>query len=293
MNVRSIRLAVFTLSVAAPLGGLGSLARAQSPSPSSYASSVTAYTAGTGVAAGYTDPSAALGEPSRVTPGAFGGPVDPFDAAYLGSQLVGIGANGSLTVHFDTPIRNDVAHPYGADFQVFGSSFFVVTNAMDANFNYIGTPTTDGSVFGAGAADTRVSVSADGVHFFTLNPALAPQIKNLFPTDGAGDFGVPVNPALGNLAFAGLSLDGTRSRYAGSAGGAAFDLAWARDDQGNAVVLDRADYVRIDVLRGKVEVDGLALVRPLSSVPEPSDRALFALGLGALLVLGARLKTSL
>ncbi len=244
-----------------------------------YASSVTSYTSGTGVAAGYTDPSAALGEPSRVTPGAFGGPVDPFSAPYLGSQLVGLGTDGSLTVQFNTPIRNDSSHTYGLDFQVFGNSFFVVTNGFDADFNYIGTPATDGSVFGAGAADARISVSADGVHFFTLNPALAPELKNLFPSDGSGDFSKPVNPAAGNAAFAGLTLDGIRAVYSGSGGGAGFDLAWAQDSGGHAVNLDQASYVRIEVTRGKLQIDGFSLVGPLTSVPEPSVWALGALGL--------------
>ncbi len=266
--------------LAAVLGGLNVAAQ--------YPSAVTAYSAGAGVAVGYTDPTVALGEPSRSTPGTFGGPVDPFDSPYLGSQLVGIGAGGSLTVHFDTPVQHDASHPFGVDFQVFSGSFFVVTNSFDSNFNYVGTPATDGSVFGTGAASTRVSVSADGVTFFTLNPALAPQIKSLFPTDGAGDFTRPVNPSLTSADFAGLTLDGVRNRYAGSAGGTGFDLAWAQDGTGHSVAIDQASYVRIDVLSGKVEVDGLAAVRGLTSVPEPSAWALGIIGLVPVLVLGRR-----
>jgi hypothetical protein len=56
------------------------------------------------------------------------------------------------------------------------------------------------------------SVSADGVHFFTLNPALAPELKNLFPTDSLGRFlEAGRYPAAGNAAFAGLTLDGIRA----------------------------------------------------------------------------------
>lgn len=274
-----MKLRQFAVSAVAALTVLllpGGVARAQTPSP--FAASVTAYTAGTGVAAKYTNPNAALGEPSRVTPGDFGGPVDPFSAPYLESQLVGVGAGGSLTLRFDTPVRNDPAHPYGIDFQVFGSSFFVVTNGFDANFNYIGTPATDGSVFGDGAAQTRVSVSADGVTFFTLNPSLAPQIKALFPTDGSGDFGSPVNPALKSSDFAGLTLNGVRALYSGSGGGAGFDLAWAQDSGGHAVSVDQAAFIRIDVLQGKTEIDGAALIRPYTAVPEPGAWALAILG---------------
>lgn len=243
-----------------------------------YAGSVISYTAGAGVTAGYTDPVASIGEPSRVTPGQFGGPVDPFNSAYLGSQLVGLGTGGALTVHFDSPVMNNPANAFGVDFQVFGNSFFVVTNATDANFNYIGTPATDGSVFGANGISTRVSVSKDGQTFFTLSPSLAPILKNLFPTDGSGNFTIPVNPALKGADFAGLTLDQIRAKYAGSGGGTGFDLAWARDGQGNPVTLDEINFVKVEVLSGTVQIDGFSVV------PEPATWALFGLGLGALVV---------
>jgi len=44
----------------------------------------------------------ALGEPSRVTPGDFGGPVDPFDPPYLPTQLVSVGqgvAHSAISEH--------------------------------------------------------------------------------------------------------------------------------------------------------------------------------------------------
>src|SRR5690349_3213061 len=88
-----------------------------------FASSVVSYVPGTGVAAGLTNPAAALGEPSRVTPGTYGGPVDPFDPAYLGSQLVSIGTGGSLTVKFSQPILNHPLNRFGIDFIIFGNSF--------------------------------------------------------------------------------------------------------------------------------------------------------------------------
>ena len=250
-----------------------------------HAGAVISYHPGVGVGVAYTDPTAALGEPSRVTPGQFGGPVDPFNPAYLGSQLVGVGSGGSLTVRFDTAVHNDPANVFGLDFQIFSSSFFVVTNATDANFNYLGTPSTDGSVFGADGVATRVSVSQDGQTFFTLNPSLAPVVKNLFPTDGGGSFTLPVNPALKNLDFAGLTLDNLRTKYAGSGGGTGFDLAWAQDAQGQSVTLGDINFVRVDVLGGKIEIDGFSAVSP---VPEPATWALFSLGLGTLALLRRR-----
>ncbi len=237
-----------------------------------FADSVVSYTSGTGFQPGYNSPASALGEPSRVTPGTFGGPVDPFNAPYLSSQLVSLGLGGSLTVQFNSPILNHPANPFGLDFNVFGNAGFVITNAMDENWNYLGTPRTDGSLYGADAATTRVSVSSDGINFFTLNPTLAPTVDGLFPTDGSGDFGLPMNPALNGGAFVGLDLAGIRSLYNGSSGGIGFDIAWAQDGSGNGVSLTSISFVRVEVLAGKAEIDGFAVV------PEPASAALLLLG---------------
>lgn len=237
-----------------------------------FASSVISYNAGTGGASGFNQPTTALGAPSTFTNDPnFPGPVDPFDPPYLASQIVSIGAGGSLTVQFDTPIRNDAANPFGLDFIVYGNAGFA--------FNDFNAGTTAGDLLGAATpGSTRVSVSADNVNYFTLDTSLAPVVDAYFPTDGSGTFGVPVNPAFGNAAsFNGVTLDGIRSKYAGSAGGAGFDLGWARDASGNAVAIDQINFVRVEVLSGKTEVDGFA------AVPEPSTWALLGLGATALL----------
>lgn len=247
-----------------------------------YATGIVNYTPGTGIATEfgsglpYNQTAAALGEPSRITPGEFGGPVDPFAPPYTRDQLLSVGTGGSLTVSFSLPIRNDAANPFGLDFQVFGSAGFVVTNDFDEDFNYLGTPATDASLFGAQDGVTRVSVSADGVMFFTLDPALARQVDGLFPTDGTGNFGTPIDPAYTSVAFAGKTLAEIRSLYAGSGGGIGYDLSWARNGSGEAVFLPAINYVRIEVLSGKAEIDGFSAVM---AVPEPATLALFAAGL--------------
>jgi hypothetical protein len=208
-----------------------------------------------GAGATYTNAASALSEPSRFTAGAFPGPVDPFSPAYLGEQIVSLGQGGSITLRFGSPIQNDPVHPFGLDFIVFGNSGFSITNN-----DFSGGGITDGTLFGANSGATRVSVSSDGAAFYELSSALAPVVDGPFPTDGAGDFHLPLHPALTPQSFAGKSLAEIRSLYAGSAGGTAFDLSWARDSQGEPVTLASASYVRIEVLSGVAEIDGVSAV---------------------------------
>jgi len=238
-----------------------------------YADSVISYTSGNGSAAGYNNPNAALGEPSRVTPGQFGGSVDPFDPPYLNSQLVSIGTGGSLTLGFSSPVQNSTTNPYGVDFIVFGDNGFQIVNN-----DFSGGGVTDGSLFGANTGATRVSVSSDGQNFYQLTPSLAPVVDGPFPTDGSGDFSHPLNPALKTTSFAGKDLTGIRQLYGGSAGGAAFDISWARDSSGQPVNLDSIRYLRIEVLSGVSEVDGV------SAVPEPGVAVLMLGGLAGMLL---------
>ena len=239
-----------------------------------FAGSVVAYTQGSGVSAGYNDPTSALGAPSTETADPIYGisPVDPFDAPYLPGQIVGIGNGGSITLQLSTPILNDPSHPFGVDFIIFGHAGFIED---------FGTGTAvDGSLYTGGTSDVRVSVSADGTTFYSLNPALAPQMDGLFPTDGSGNPLLPVNPALTAADFAGQDLNGIRALYAGSAGGAGFDLAWARDGTGQSMSLSSVDYVRLEVLN-----DGTpAYIDAISVVPEPAGWTLAVTGIGMFLL---------
>lgn len=239
-----------------------------------FADSVVAYVPGNGVTSDYSNPASALGEPARVTPGVFGGPVDPFAPAYLGTQVVSLGDGGALTVRFSNPIANEPVHPFGLDFLVYGNAGFVVTNALDENWSFIGTPATDGTLFGHNEGATRVWVSMDNVTYYLLDPTRAPNVDVLFPTDGQGDFQLPAAPGLTAGDFGGLTLEDLRTLYGGAGGGAGFDLAWALDDQGQSVALERAEYVRVEVLSGKADIDAFV------SVPEPTVWALAGLGVG-------------
>ena len=231
-----------------------------------FADSVVSYTAGSGVSAGYTDPSRALGSPT-----VFIGyqNADPFNPPYSSTHLVSVGAGGSLTVQFNSPILNSPGNPFGLDFVIFGNAGFIITNG-----DFSGGGITDGSMFANNVGVTRVYVSADNVNFYALNPLLAPVVDGLFPTDASGDFSQPVNPALGAGDFAGKDLAGIRALYAGSGGGTGFDISWAQDGNGQNVFLPSISFVRVDVLSDKSEIDAF------SAVPEPGTWSLLCAGAG-------------
>src|SRR5262249_49281293 len=198
-----------------------------------FADAVVAYNPGSGFAIGFTNASSSLGAPTSTA--------NPFSPPYRTNEIVSIGAEGFLTLHMDAPVVHTPANPYGIDFQLFDDAFFVITNG-----DFSGGGITDGSVYST-AASTRLKVSADGITWYTLNPSQAPPLGSLFPTDGAGDPRLSVNPALTNSDFAGLGLPGIHSLYAGSAGGTGFNLTWAQDTNGTYVNLPIARFVQIDV----------------------------------------------
>src|SRR6185369_8924378 len=100
-----------------------------------FASAVVSYDHGTGFAANFTNASAALGAPTS------GSSVTPFAPPFSTSQIVSIGAGGSLTLQLSTPIVNNPANPFGIDLLIFGNSFFVVTNGSGSSAR------TSGAIF--------------------------------------------------------------------------------------------------------------------------------------------------
>lgn len=223
-----------------------------------FADNVISYNSGTGFSSGFTNPAVVLGpQTSTATP------VAP---AFRNTQLLSIGTGGSLTVKFDAPIQNDPSHPYGLDFTIYGNSFFIESGT-----------TATGSIFGSAPGSTRVLVSQDGINFYTLNPTLAPTVNYAFPTDGPGNASMPVSPSLSPADFTGKDLSGIRSLYGGSAGGSSYDISWAQDGQGHSVALSSIDYVEVDVVSGKAQVDSL------SQVPEPTALTLIVPGIALFL----------
>ena len=234
-----------------------------------YARTVISYHPGSGTSPDYNNPDRALGEPARVTPGFPSGSdsVTPFNPAWPSSQLVSIGAGGSLTLQFGETVLNGPENLFGLDFIVFGNNGFTL---IDFSRNI-----TDGSLFTFDPpGSSRVLVSFDDVDYFELvAPAsTSATVDGLFPADSTGNFQLPVNPALTGADFAGQDLAGIRELYAGSGGGTGFDLAWARNTSGEFVALEAINYLRVEVVSGKVEIDGVAIV------PEPEAWALLLAG---------------
>lgn len=230
-----------------------------SPASSFFADDVVGYDPGVGFVARYVSPEVALGEPSRVNP--FTEATDPFNPPYGTNQIVSIGAGGSITVGFRTPVLNHPNNLHGLDFTIFGGAGFIITNEFDfSTFDWIGTPATDGSLFAQSTGEARVSVSQDGVNFFVLNPALAPAVDHFSPTDAFGSFHVPILPGLTASDFAGATLTDIRTLYNGSAGGASYDISWAQDASGNNVSLRTIRFIRVEILSGKAEIDGFSVI---------------------------------
>lgn len=232
----------------------------QNASAQQFAASVVSYDPGAGYAVGFTNTPAVLGEPARVNP--YGEAVDPFNPPYGTNQVLSIGEGGSVTLKFDRPIHNyRRPRQHGIDFLIFGNSGFIITNSFDPDtYEWIGEPATDGSLFAANPGQTRVSVSRDGEHFYPLESEQAPVVDTIFPTDSEGDPSLAVDRSLTAADFAGKTLAEIRALYDGAAGGAGFDIAWAKRENGRPANLSFIRYVRIEVLSGKSEVDAVSAI---------------------------------
>ncbi|MDP6795828.1 MAG: hypothetical protein QGG00_10605 [Verrucomicrobiota bacterium] len=248
------------ISIAA---GLAALSEGKEVWATQFAADVVSYKSGTGFAvdwssgAGYTNKEAVLGEPARETQGDWGGLITPFSPPHRLDQILSIGEGGEVTLKFSRPIRDEPLNPFGLDFIVFGGAGFTIING-----DFIGGGITDGTLFGRANGETRVSVSVDGEAWFVLDPKRAPVFDGYHPSDGAGDFGLPVNPALVEGDFADGGLAKFTELYAGSGGGTGYDIGWAIDADGQPAELGKARYIRLEVFSGKAEVDAVSDVRP-------------------------------
>jgi hypothetical protein len=225
------------------LAAVGS-SRADDP----FADTVVSYVPGTGENTAYEDSAAALGAPSSGA--AITAP------AYSDTQLVGIGNGGELTVEFDSPIVNDPSgHADGMDFTIFGNEFFVLgSGGITGIYNHPGL---------------TVWVSADNITYYQLDAPTG--ADDLYPTEGSGDPGLPVNPAFTLSSFVGLTATQALALYNGSAGGASYSISWAENAEGDPVDLPSISYIKVEGSGGYGYVDAFARVE---DVPEPGAAGL-------------------
>lgn len=226
-----------------------------------YADRVVGYTSGSLTSAGYDASSVALGSPERFTgEGVFPSAVTPFNPAFLASEIVAIGAGGTLTLGFDEPIVDDAQNPFGIDLILFGNSFF-------ADRSYPSGIAT--GTFGPFASAT-LSVSANGIDWFTLPGSIGGRFPTLGYSDLTdpyamapglvpSDFTKPVNPSFSPI---GKTFEQIKAGYAGSGGGVGFDIASSG--------LSAVSFVQINVASGELLVDG---VSDVTAVPGPSGLA--------------------
>jgi len=218
----------------------------------------------------FNDPYTALGRPSRVTTvhsGTSGegvdAPVNPVHPAWRAYQVVTVGTGGQLTLKFDHPVSNDTKNPYGADFIIFGNARI---HTLDGT-SWSSTSNPEvvqgrGTIF---AEPGIVSVSADGVTWYTYDQTSDPRADAFAPTvgyewDDANDlWGAeldPTRPLDPNVTVADTNEKTVAeivATYGRSAGGTAFDIS--------VFGLDWIQYVRIEddpTIGGTTEIDAVA-----------------------------------
>jgi hypothetical protein len=193
---------------------------------SPWADAVISYDEGIGPAPGYTQASAAIGEPSRFTgEGIWPGVVSPFNAPWLADEIVSIGSGGHLVLSFDEPVQDDPHNPYGIDLIVFGNTGFI-DNAWPSAI-----------ISGVFSDDNgTIEVSADGKQWVAITTQFA---DNLWPTCGYSDslpydavegqtptdFTMPIDPRLTIDDVINIDHETLMMYYRTSGGGTGIDLA--------------------------------------------------------------------
>jgi hypothetical protein len=228
--------------------------------PADFATRVLAYDSTNGTP-GYDDPLRAVGPPSE----------DAIPMVPDNTAVVSFGPGGFLTLGFDRPITDDPRHPGGYDFVIFGNAFYIGGDESTVwrrpGYVEVGVDPSGRHEYGDGSAvqwywlkgdpapDTLAGFPIPTGGYDTKYIGYA----NATPTDGSGDPLIPNDP-------------NTPGIGGGSAGGDAFDLAWAVDGAtGQPVRIATVDFVRIHCAtdsvhpvfgRSRTQIDAVSLVRP-------------------------------
>jgi hypothetical protein len=259
-------------------------------SAAQFGAEVVSYDAGATPTAGFTNPSAAVGEPERFTgEGVFPGIVSAFSPPFLANEIVSVGEGGHITVKLS---RFAMVQP-GLEIGVFES----VGLQMDfANF----TAFDPVSTFGDDSA--MVEVSANGSDWRSLGNVLFNR-----PTNGYTDLSDPFSVAPGTVLsdfqqpstapmsdFAGLRYSDPSGNdvlevLAGSGGGTWLDLS--------GTGLRRVGYIRFSVpddldanVNLNFELDAVSIAHGAvgGPVPEPVAATIWMIPMSVALLIRRR-----
>ena len=215
---------------------------------------------------------AAVGGLAGDTGGGYG--LNPFNAPYSSTQIVGVGAGGQITLHLSAPLTTAGGPTLGV---------FDNTTLGDASGGS-GVAANPAAPLNANLSRAVVAVSADGVNYVTLNGGSPIVFQN--PTNYYLDGEItaykealgtqaanPFQPFTGTLAsFNGQTLDQARATLAGSAGGTWIDLSGS----GLSFVND----VRFSIPAGTTN---RLILDAVTGVPEPTSVGLALAGVTLLL----------
>jgi hypothetical protein len=217
-----------------------------------FASSVVSYAPGDGIAATFQQPASALGMPAGDT--SFG-VLTPFNAAFLGSHIVGVGAGGSLVLQLDQTAPTNA----GATIGVHAAVGLIDTEWPNGNAGPTATLYTNPR-----AAD--VLVSDDGSRWHSLGSRTFDIPTNFYsqgvttpglqmePGTQVADFTKPFTRPLSD--FDGRDWPAILTLLDGSAGGEWLELS--------SVPYPTVNFIRFDAGAGQtIYVDAVAVI------PEP------------------------
>jgi hypothetical protein len=238
-----------------------------------------------GLISGYDDPTKALGGPTLIIePGSqFQGILTPFDPPFAGTDLVGIGGGGQLTLQFPNLVNVGGGNEVG----VFSNVFLQDADGSGDNSN-------PAMAYGSGAyggGHASVYVSADDKTWFPISssPATFDNPANGYldatdpyqanPGNQLADFGIPFTHSISD--FNGLDFAQTLALFGNSGGGTWLNLAGSG--------LSQIDYIQFRVPQGdELVVDAVSINNNDvgAAVPEPTSLA--AIGMGVLVIVRRR-----
>jgi len=233
-----------------------------------------------GLISGYDNAANALGGPTLVIePGSpYQGILTPFDPPFEGTDLVGIGGGGQLTLQFPNIVNVGGGNEIG-----------VFSNVLLEDVGY-GDNANPAVAYGSGdygGGHASVYVSADDKTWFPISasPITFDKPANGYvdatdpyqvnPGNQLADFGVPFTHSISE--FNGLDFAQTLALFGNSGGGTWLNLAGSG--------LSQIDYIQFRVPQGdELVVDAVSINNNAVGAAVPEPTALAAIGMGVLLI---------